>query len=281
MKSRVLFLMSVPALLLTACARPPSSTAPSSLPQAQAPTTVSRNAATDLARTLSSHHWRLEHASDAQGHDIDALFVRADAPIRLDFANGKLAVSNACNTMGASFRLDGATVRLGPMISTKMACADPAVMALDSEVGRRLQGALEAELVHGGLDRLILRNAAGDRLRFVGEATAEARFGGPGETVFLEINARTAPCRHGEMVDARCLQTRELRYDENGVRIGAPGEWQAFYDTIEGYRHEEGTRNVLRVKRYRIPNPPADASSLAYTLEMVIETETAPEAPAP
>ena len=45
-----------------------------------------------------------------------------------------------------------------------------------------------------------------------------------------------------------------------------------FYGDIEGYAHEAGIRNVLRVKRYTIKNPPADGSSLAYVLDMVVES---------
>ena len=33
-------------------------------------------------------------------------------------------------------------------------------------------------------------------------------------------------------------------------------------------------RNVLRVKRYKIANPPADASNLAWVLDLVVESET-------
>jgi len=39
-----------------------------------------------------------------------------------------------------------------------------------------------------------------------------------------------------------------------------------------GYTHEDGVRNVVRVKRYTIANPPADASSNAYVLDMVVES---------
>ncbi|HYM87381.1 MAG TPA: DUF4377 domain-containing protein, partial [Pseudoxanthomonas sp.] len=42
---------------------------------------------------------------------------------------------------------------------------------------------------------------------------------------------------------------------------------------IEGYTHEAGIRNVLRVKRYTIKHPPADGSSLVYVLDMVVESE--------
>ena len=51
------------------------------------------------------------------------------------------------------------------------------------------------------------------------------------------------------------------------------GEWQFLYQDIEGYAHEPGMRNVLRLNRYTIANPPADGSSVAYVLDMVVESE--------
>lgn len=66
---------------------------------------------------------------------------------------------------------------------------------------------------------------------------------------------------------------REVRYDDQGIKSGTDGEFQNFYSDIEGYAHEPGIRNVLRVKRYAITNPPADGSSIAYVLDMVVESE--------
>ncbi|MBN9325065.1 MAG: DUF4377 domain-containing protein, partial [Delftia acidovorans] len=42
---------------------------------------------------------------------------------------------------------------------------------------------------------------------------------------------------------------------------------------IEGYKHEPGIRNVLRIQRYKRQNVPADASAYAYVLDMVVESE--------
>ena len=42
---------------------------------------------------------------------------------------------------------------------------------------------------------------------------------------------------------------------------------------IEGYTHEAGIRNVLRVKRFNVKNPPAGAPSVAYVLDIVVESE--------
>ena len=67
--------------------------------------------------------------------------------------------------------------------------------------------------------------------------------------------------------------TLATMFDENGLRVGEPGEWQNFYDEIEGFTHQPGTRNVLRVNRYTVANPPADGSSQAFVLDMVVESE--------
>ena len=54
--------------------------------------------------------------------------------------------------------------------------------------------------------------------------------------------------------------------------VGDPGPFGNFYATIEGYTHEPGVRNVLRVDRYEIKDPPADAPSQAFVLDMVVES---------
>ena len=49
---------------------------------------------------------------------------------------------------------------------------------------------------------------------------------------------------------------------------------RAFYDPIEGYSHQAGTRHVLRLKRYTRQQVPADASQYVYVLDMIVESET-------
>ena len=104
---------------------------------------------------------------------------------------------------------DGATLHVGPLVSTRMACADPAVMALDGEVGRRVQGRVRFELLESDPLQLVWTAANGDTLRFVGAATPETRFGNPGTIVYLEVAARTKPCQHPMMPAPRkCLEVR-------------------------------------------------------------------------
>ena len=229
-------------------------------------------AAPELAAELPRFHWRLQEANAADGSRIEALFARADKPVQLDFDKGRLAVSNTCNRMGGSYALAAGTLTVGRMASTMMACTDAKLMALDGEVGKRLEGALSLALVAGEVPRLTLGNAGGDRLVFAGTPTADTVYGGPGERVFLEVAAETKPCSHPLMPDMQCLQTREITYDDKGLKVGTPGAFGNFYDAIEGYTHEPGVRNVLRLQRYTRKDVPADASKYAYVLDMVVES---------
>jgi heat shock protein HslJ len=224
--------------------------------------------------TLSAYHWLLHDANDAKGARIDALFARPKLPLQLDFHGGRLGVSNTCNRLGGGYRIDNGRLDVARMAQTLMACADPALTKLDDEIGRRLQAKprIDIRTASDGF-RLRLVTDSGDTLDFVGEPTAETRYGGEGETLFLEVDAQTQPCSHPLIPNKLCLRVRERHYDANGLVAGAPGEWQPLYQDIEGYTHEAGTRNVLRVKRFAVKNVPADAPSQIYVLDMVVESE--------
>jgi heat shock protein HslJ len=262
------YLVLAPILALAACTRPPQGQ-PATTPAAEKPAATAPATPVD-APALSANHWRLTDAKNAQGQRIDALFAKADKPVQLDFANGRVAVGNTCNRMGGAYSVRDDELRLDRMASTMMACADARLMALDQEVGNRLQGSLEFAQ---SADTLTLTTASGDVLVFTGEPTTETRYGGPGETVFLEVAAQARACSDPLVAGKQCLQVRELKYDDKGIKTGADGAFGNFYNDIQGYTHEPGTRNVLRVKRYTIKDPPADGSSLAYVLDMVVESE--------
>ncbi len=231
---------------------------------------------------LNQYEWRLQNATDAQGRRIDALLIRPDQPIQFKFSDGRIAIDNACNGISGKIRIDGNTLRVDGLVSSKMACNDPAIMALDSEVATRLQGEVRFELPDGDPPQLVWTAANGDTLRFIGSPTPETLFRSPGETVYLEVAARSEACPPSNAdASQRCLRIRELRYDTQGVKITPPGEWQLFRASIKGYTHVEGIRTVLRVKRF-IPDdrPPVtdddalpDEAYAVYILEMAIESE--------
>jgi heat shock protein HslJ len=277
-----LLLLALPALLAgcpkpqpAADATPPAASEPAK-PAAAAAGKVefAQVAMIRAAATLPKYHWRLTDARDAKGQRIDALFVRPEQPVQLDFKGAQLVVGNTCNRMSGSYELSGKEITIGKVASTMMACTDPKLMALDAEVGKRLAGKLGLRMSTGDAPpQLELKTAAGDVLVFASEETAETRHGSAGERVFLEVAAQTAPCSHPLIPNMQCLQVREIKFDDKGLKVGTPGPFGNFYATIEGFTHEPGLRTVLRVDRYEIRNPPADAPSQAFVLDMVVESD--------
>ncbi len=226
------------------------------------------------ADALEAYYWRLSSAVDGQGQRIEALFVRPEQPVQLQFGQGRISISNTCNRMAGAYAIAGARLEIGQLMSTLMACSDDALTQLDHELGTRLAGSMAFAIDPAdGTPQLTLTGSTGDVFGFTGEPTPETRFGGPGDLVFLEVAAQTQPCSHPLNPEQQCLQVREIGFDEQGLRTGTPGEFQHFYADIEGYRHEPGVRNVLRVLRFVRDPAPADASAHVYVLDLVVESE--------
>ena len=55
------------------------------------------------------------------------------------------------------------------------------------------------------------------------------------------------------------------------VKEDIDGEWELFYDTIVGFSWESGFIYELRVRVDQVQNPPADGSSMLWTLMEVVE----------
>jgi len=227
------------------------------------------------AATLSAYHWDLAQAHDRNGAPQPGWAppaTRQGQPLRLSFADGRVSVSGLCNRLGASYTLQGSKISISPVVGTMMACPEAAVMQYEQALGQRLPHAATWRIDQGqGGPALTLTFNDGATWTLAGTPTDQTRFGTAGQTLFMEVSAQRIPCSHPLMPGKQCLQVREVRFDAQGLKTGH-GEWQAFYDEIEGYTHEPGIRNVLRVKRYERPQAPADASRYAYVLDMVVES---------
>lgn len=262
-------------LLLLPLALAACTAAPDATPAAATPANNTAEAPMTTATTLARNHWQLHDAVDGNNQRLDGLFDdQSGKPLQLDFSADQVRVSNACNSISGSYRIVEGHLDSGPLRQTMMACTDPVLMERETTISDLLQG--KPTLILSTTDDtplLVLTATSGQTLTFAGTPTAETRYGGPGETVFLEVAPQTEPCHHPLIPDKTCLQVRERHYDANGLRAGEPGPWQPLQQDIEGYAHEPGIRNVLRLKRYAIKNPPADAPSTAYVLDMVVESE--------
>lgn len=229
-------------------------------------------ASTDTAAQLQAYYWDLAAAYDGQGQAAPSWRLQGRPAARLQFAEQRVSVQNLCNVVGASYTLDGSRLQVSRPMSTMRACADRELMALEQRVAAQLPAAQRVDVRGGGAPQLVLHFADGSRWELAGTPTPQTQYGSAGERIFLEVAPQRAACSHGGMKDAQCLRVREVRYGDNGVKQGV-GEWQLFYGDIQGYTHEPGIRNILRVNRFKRQNVPADASAYAYVLDMVVESE--------
>jgi heat shock protein HslJ len=223
-----------------------------------------------LARALQDHTWTLQSATDAEGRAIDAVQVPGH-PFVLRFEGARAGLRGGCNQMVASWRLSPHNeLRFGQWAGTMKACDTP-LMNADSQMSALLAQPLQASVQPGDAPVLRLESAGRQSLSFSGQRTPQSLYGKP-KRIFMEVAAQTVPCQPGAGAPAQCLQVRELRFDEQGLRIGEPGPWQAFYGQIEGYQHQPGVRNVLRLDRFQRSRAPADASRYVYVLDLVVES---------
>lgn len=79
-----------------------------------------------------------------------------------------------------------------------------------------------------------------------------------GEVVRMWIGPELAEC-----VGVAPMECMQVSYTEDG-------EAQFFYQSIQGFDYVEGTSYVIDVQVSEVASPPADASSLDYSLVAVI-----------
>jgi heat shock protein HslJ len=225
-----------------------------------------------LGRGLQDKVWTLQSGTEASGQPIAGLRVPGHAFV-LRFDAARVAVSGGCNGMSGGWQLNAqGQLVIGRMVSTMKAC-EPALMQADRTLSAVLEQPLDVKLEPGAAPRLSLASPARQTLLLAGQPTLESQYGEP-TRMFLEVAAQTVPCQPGAGAPAQCLQVRERRFDDKGLRIDPPGEWRAFYGSIDGYTHTPGVRNVLRLKRYQRGTVPADASAYIYVLDLVVESAT-------
>lgn len=198
---------------------------------------------------LAAHHWDLVEWSAGQAPQ--------GRPLRLDFdaERGSFSADTLCNRIGGAYRIKGRSLRLGngkgQFASTLMACPEPAMT-----FGRAYAASLAAVRtwrIEG--DRLVLRNAKGETLAY--RAAHKPAADAPRK--FVHVSAETKPCNC--VGRSTCLQVREKESDP----------WQLHHGDIVGFDPQPGIEYRLRIIEEKVANPPADGSSIRWTLDQVIE----------
>jgi heat shock protein HslJ len=239
---------------------------------ASQPTPSRRGADPALVRRLQSNSWTLHSATDGTGQPIDGLIVPGQAFV-MRFDGARVSIQGGCNTMNGSWRLSPqGQLMLGRLAATMKACDAP-LMKADAALSAVLAQHLDVELQAGATPSLRLVSPTQQTLALSGQPTPESLYGAA-TRIFLEVASQKVPCQPGAGGSTQCLQVRERRFDQQGLRIDPPGEWRAFHGRIDGYTHTPGVRNVLRINRYTRTQVPADASAYVYVLDLVVESET-------
>lgn len=84
-----------------------------------------------VAGTLEGGPWLVE--------DVNGGGVIDNARLEMTFGDGRVMGKAGCNSFGGGWQQDGASLKLGPLMATRKACA-PALMTLEA----KLLGAVEA-----------------------------------------------------------------------------------------------------------------------------------------
>ena len=213
------------------------------------------------SKTLASYTWSTD--------------TGAPKPLVLNFdANGNIHVSTSCNGMNSSWKANSNLLETGSFAMTMMACSENAMQQENVAKSIFLSGKTPFVLNLDNPDAPTLTLTASDAKQYIftGKMTPENKYQTEGETIFLEISPQTKQCTG--VAPQTCLQVREIKYAENGVKTQVDKDWTLFYSGIEGFTHNPAERQVVRIKRYEIKNPAADQSKYAYVQDMIIERET-------
>lgn len=225
-----------------------------------------------IVQMLKTHGWTLQSAIDSAGRPIDALLPPGH-PFMMSFDGPRVSVQGGCNQQNGGWRLNPQRqLQIGRLATTLKAC-EASLMKADAALADVLAQPMHLEVTPGTTPKLILTTATQQSLTFGGQPTLRSLYGTP-ERIFLEVAAEAIDCELPSGAVGSCLRVREVHFDEHGLRKGPPGPWRPFAESIDGYAHTPGIRNVLRIDRYQLKPAPAGAAAIRYVLDMVVESET-------
>ena len=140
-----------------------------------------------------------------------------NAPTLL-FEAGTVSVDTSCNTGTGSYTIDGETVTFGPIAMTRMACTDPATIAIEPQVMAVLQGTATVSIERGALT---LRNGTSGLVAHAEDETSGDGLVGPTWTL-ESATADGADVPVGERVPTLLFDGTSVAVD-TGCNTGGGG----------------------------------------------------------
>ncbi|MBH0085843.1 META and DUF4377 domain-containing protein [Psychrobacter sp. SCQQ22] len=241
-----------------------------------------------MISNLSRYRWTLISATDSHDQPLDMLMQITDQ-VRLSLnqyqGQNTLNYSVGCNTISATYQLQGSALTVEDSMSTKMSCGD--LNKAEDNLSTLMQGDSELVLAianNASVDSLksdipILTQTISDAATLVwqGKLTPQARYSSKGEAVFWAVSADMVACADNN--PQMCLRVKPVTYNSQGIKINE-GKWRVFIGEIDGYQHDGQHEEVLRLQRYRLDGSDTaedDTSNTsdeeyAYVLDAVIES---------
>jgi heat shock protein HslJ len=182
-----------------------------------------------------------------------------EPPIELELKNGRLSVSGGCNRLFGTARVENGVLIVDQLASTMMAC-DAVSMARDRDLSLLLNSRPTVRQQDGHL----LLAGPGKQLELRQQEDLSAA-----PTRLVYVAAERKPC--SGVAPMQCLQVRDSK--------DAP--WQLHYGEIEGFKPEPGIAYRLRIREVKVARPPADAPSVRWVLDQVLEQKLEQQVVAP
>lgn len=169
---------------------------------------------------------------------------------------GRLSASAGCNRLIGQASMDGNTLKVDQLASTRMMCYDEDAER-EEELTQLLTNFPQVNMVNKQLQLTL------DEESYLFDLQPDMS---KGVTKFIYVASQKAPCNGVRPME--CLQIRESK-DE---------PWQLYYGDIEDFEFKPGVTYRLRIKEFDVENPPADASSKRWILNLIVEQNFKPEA---
>ncbi|WP_347454376.1 META and DUF4377 domain-containing protein [Acinetobacter thermotolerans] len=213
----------------------------------------------NTATTLTAYEWYLD--TGAKEHLV--LSFHKDQ---------RFSIKTLCNSLGGSWNINAGKLETGTIISTMKACDAEAMQQekLAGEIFDNRQIPFSLNTTNSEEPTLTI-TANNQQYVLHGKMTPETKYNGEAEIVFLEIAPETKPCTG--VVPQTCLQVREIKYNEQGLKTQVDKNWTLFHDQIKGFQHSPNERQIIRVKRFEVKNPAADQSKYVYIFDLAVERE--------
>ncbi len=164
----------------------------------------------------------------------------------LEFRGGRIYAHSGCNRASGNYQDRGSRLAIDALMSTRMACHD----ALN-QFEIRYYKLLSANPVYRIDSDTLTVTAGGESARFTRARSLISRI--------IEVAPMRVDCIG--VAKMGCLQWRE-KPDE---------PWRRHYGEIAGFTHRAGTTYRLRIREEPVSNPPADAPSVRWVLEQVLQ----------